>query len=142
VEAGALRALSAALGKAGPAASAEELQGIIYDVGRAIPRYQDPAAKGATPDKPGVSSAGSAPSIRCCWARSAGPDSAAFIELYGIDNTRKLIERAVGRRAGREGRVDSADTRGAGVSGRTACAFADDRPEQRPVALRPKSLAR
>ena len=51
------RRLSDALGKARPEATAEELQGILYDVGRAIPRYQDPNAKGATPEKPGVSSA-------------------------------------------------------------------------------------
>jgi lysyl-tRNA synthetase class 1 len=95
VEAGALRALSAALGKAGPAASAEELQGIIYDVGRAIPRYQDPAAKGATPDKPGVSSAWFGAIYQVLLGEERGPRFGSFIELYGIDNTRKLIERAV-----------------------------------------------
>ena len=95
VEAGALRALSAALGKACPTASAEELQGIIYDVGRAIPRYQDPAAKGATPDKPGVSSAWFGAIYQVLLGEERGPRFGSFIELYGIDNTRKLIERAV-----------------------------------------------
>ena len=57
VEAQALRALSDALAKAPPGAGAEALQGILYDVGRSVPRYQDLAAKGATPDKPGVSNA-------------------------------------------------------------------------------------
>ena len=40
-----------------PSATAEELQAILYDVGRSVPRYQDPSAKGATPEKPGVSNA-------------------------------------------------------------------------------------
>ncbi len=38
---------------------------------------------------------GSAPSTRCCWARSAGPRFGSFIELYGVENTRKLIEKAL-----------------------------------------------
>jgi len=80
---------------AGPAASAEELQGIIYDVGRAIPRYQDPAAKGATPDKPGVSSAWFGAIYQVLLGEERGPRFGSFIELYGIDNTRKLIERAL-----------------------------------------------
>ena len=57
VEARALRALSAALAKVPPDAKAEDLQRVLYDVGRSIPRYQDPNAKGATPEKPGVSNA-------------------------------------------------------------------------------------
>ena len=58
VEAGALaRAVGRARQGAARAPAAEELQGILYDVGRAVPRYQDPNAKGATPDKPGVSNA-------------------------------------------------------------------------------------
>ena len=77
VEAAALRALADALGKASPKATAEELQGILYDVGRTVPRYQDPNAKGATPDKPGVSNAWFNAIYRCCWARSAGPALAA-----------------------------------------------------------------
>ena len=94
-EADALRALSAALGKAGSTASAEELQGIIYDVGRTIARYQDPNAKGATPDKPGVSNAWFGTIYQVLLGEERGPRFGSFVELYGIDNTRKLIERAV-----------------------------------------------
>jgi lysyl-tRNA synthetase, class I len=94
-EAGALRALSAALAKARPTASAEELQTIIYDVGRTIPRYQDPNAKGATPDKPGVSNAWFGTIYQVLLGEERGPRFGSFVELYGIDNTRKLIERAV-----------------------------------------------
>jgi lysyl-tRNA synthetase class 1 len=95
VEAGALRALDEALAKAGPNPTAEELQGVLYDVGRAIPRYQDPNAKGATPDKPGVSSAWFNAIYQVLLGEEKGPRFGSFIELYGIDNTRKLIERAL-----------------------------------------------
>ena len=95
VEAGALRALSDALGKAGATATAEELQGIIYDVGRTVPRYQDPNAKGATPDKPGVSNAWFGTIYQVLLGEERGPRFGSFVELYGVDNTRKLIERAV-----------------------------------------------
>ncbi len=95
VEAGALRALSEALGKANPGASAEELQGIIYDVGRAIPRYQDPNAKGATPDKPGVSNAWFGTIYQVLLGEERGPRFGSFVGLYGIDNTRKLIDKAL-----------------------------------------------
>ncbi|MET0195031.1 MAG: lysine--tRNA ligase [Hyphomicrobiaceae bacterium] len=94
-EADALRALSTALGKAGATATAEELQGIIYDVGRTIPRYQDPNAKGATPDKPGVSNAWFGTIYQVLLGEERGPRFGSFVELYGVDNTRKLIERAV-----------------------------------------------
>ena len=95
VEAGALRALSAALGKAPPDAGAEELQAILYDVGRAIPRYQDPSAKGATPDKPGVSNAWFGAIYQVLLGEEKGPRFGSFIELYGVENTRKLIDRAL-----------------------------------------------
>ena len=95
VEAVALRALADALGKANPKASAEELQGILYDVGRTVPRYQDPNAKNATPDKPGVSNAWFNSIYSVLLGEERGPRFGSFIELYGIDNTRKLIDRAV-----------------------------------------------
>ena len=88
VEAAALRALQEALAKAGPKPTAEELQGILYDVGRAIPRYQDPNAKGATPDKPGVSNAWFGAIYQVLLGEERGPRFGSFIELYGVDNTR------------------------------------------------------
>jgi lysyl-tRNA synthetase, class I len=95
VEAGALRALSDALGKAGPNATAEELQGIIYDVGRTIPRYQDPNAKGATPEKPGVSNAWFNVIYAVLLGEEKGPRFGSFVELYGVEETRRLIARAL-----------------------------------------------
>jgi lysyl-tRNA synthetase class 1 len=95
VEKPALIALREALGKADPNATAEELQAIIYDVGRSVPRYQDLSAKGATPDKPGVSNAWFGAIYQVLLGEERGPRFGSFVELYGVDNTRKLIDRAV-----------------------------------------------
>jgi lysyl-tRNA synthetase class 1 len=95
VEAGALRALAEALGRARPQATAEELQAIVYDVGRAVPRYQDPSAKGATPDKPGVSNAWFGAIYAVLLGEERGPRFGSFIALYGVENTRTLIARAL-----------------------------------------------
>jgi lysyl-tRNA synthetase class 1 len=95
VEAGALRALSDALGKTPPGAKADELQSVLYDVGRAIPRYQDLAAKGATPDKPGVSNAWFGAIYQVLLGEEKGPRFGSFIELYGVENTRALIAKAL-----------------------------------------------
>ena len=95
VERGALEALSAALAQARPDAPADELQTILYDVGRSIPRYQDPAAKGATPEKPGVSNAWFNAIYEVLLGESKGPRFGSFIELYGVAETRALIGKAL-----------------------------------------------
>ena len=74
---------------------AEELQGMLYDVGRSIPRYQDPNAKGATPDKPGVSNAWFGAIYQVLLGEERGPRFGSFIELYGVENTRALIAKAL-----------------------------------------------
>ena len=75
--------------------TAEELQIILYDVGRAIPRYQDLNAKGATPEKPGVSNAWFGAIYQVLLGEEQGPRFGSFIELYGVENTRALIEKAL-----------------------------------------------
>jgi lysyl-tRNA synthetase class 1 len=95
VERGALMRLSEALAKARPKASAEELQTILYDVGRTVPRYQDLTAKGATPEKPGVSNAWFGAIYEVLLGESKGPRFGSFIELYGIKETRELIAKAL-----------------------------------------------
>ena len=95
VEREALQTLSDALAKAEPGATAETLQTIVYDVGRAIPRYQDPNAKGATPERPGVSNAWFNTIYEVLLGESRGPRFGGFIELYGIPETRALIDRAL-----------------------------------------------
>ena len=84
-----------ALAKVPPSAKADELQGVLYDVGRAIPRYQDPAAKGATPDKPGVSNAWFGAIYQVLLGEERGPRFGSFVELYGVENTRALIAKAL-----------------------------------------------
>lgn len=95
VETEALRTLSEALGKAPPGATAEELQTIIYDVGRAIPRYQDFDAKGATPERPGVSNAWFNAIYSVLLGEEKGPRFGSFVALYGVPETRALIDKAL-----------------------------------------------
>ena len=90
-----MQALSDALAKVPPSAKADELQGVLYDVGRAVPRYQDSAAKGATPDKPGVSNAWFGAIYQVLLGEERGPRFGSFIELYGVENTRALIAKAL-----------------------------------------------
>lgn len=95
VERAALTALSDALAKAPSGASAEDLQAIIYDVGRAVPRYQDFEAKNATPEKPGVSNAWFNSIYEILLGESKGPRFGSFIALYGVAETRALIASAL-----------------------------------------------
>ncbi len=95
VERAALQALSDALGKAPAGANAQDLMTIIYDIGRAVPRYQDLNAKGATPEKPGVSNAWFNAIYQVLLGEEKGPRFGSFVELYGIENTRRLIADAL-----------------------------------------------
>ncbi len=95
VEREALTRLSDALVEAPPGASPDDLQGIVYDVGRATPRYQDPDAKNATPDRPGVSQAWFSAIYQVLFGEERGPRFGSFVALYGVDETRDLIARAL-----------------------------------------------
>ncbi len=95
VERAALTALSDAIGKAAPDASAEELQGLLYDVGRAVSRYQDLTAKAATPERPGVSNAWFNAIYEVLLGEPKGPRFGSFIALYGIPETQALIAKAL-----------------------------------------------
>ncbi|MGQ0456095.1 MAG: lysine--tRNA ligase [Hyphomicrobium sp.] len=91
----ALQKLSAALANAPKGANADELQTIVYDVGRSVPRYQDFEAKGATPDRPGVSRAWFKTIYEILLGESEGPRFGSFIALYGVEETRALIAKAL-----------------------------------------------
>ena len=95
-ERAALEILSAALATLPKNASAEDIQALLYDVGRNIPRYQDMKAKGATPERPGVSNDWFAMLYRVLLGESRGPRFGSFIALYGIEETRALIAQALG----------------------------------------------
>jgi lysyl-tRNA synthetase class 1 len=94
-ERAALQTLSDALAKAPAGANAQDLQGIIYDVGRSVPRYQDLTAKGATPERPGVSNAWFNTIYQVLLGEEKGPRFGSFVELYGVENTRRLIADAL-----------------------------------------------
>jgi lysyl-tRNA synthetase class 1 len=94
-ETAALNALSKALDTANTDATAEDLQAIIYDVGRAVPRYQDFNAKNATPERPGVSNAWFNTIYEVLLGEEKGPRFGSFVQVYGIKETRALIDKAL-----------------------------------------------
>ena len=95
VERGALLALSDALARLPEGATPEEAQAEVYNVGRAVPRYQDLAAKGATPERPGVSQAWFNALYEVLLGEPKGPRFGSFAALYGVENTRALIGKAL-----------------------------------------------
>ncbi len=94
-ERAALLQLSDRLASLPKSASAEEIQTALYDIARPIPRYQDFAAKGATPERPGVSNEWFNMLYQVLLGESRGPRFGSFIALYGIEETRKLIADAL-----------------------------------------------
>ena len=76
-------------------ASAEDIQHALYDIARPIPRYQDMNAKGATPERPGVSNEFFNMIYAVLLGEERGPRLGSFIALYGIEETRALIAKAL-----------------------------------------------
>ncbi len=95
VERDALSQVSAKLAALPAGASAEEIQKVLYDIARAIARYQDLKAKGATPERPGVSSEWFNMIYAVLLGEERGPRLGSFIALYGIAETRALIAKAL-----------------------------------------------
>ncbi len=95
VERDALAKLSAALAALPAGASAEDIQAALYDVARPIGRYQNLAAKGATPERPGVSNDWFAMLYQVLLGEEKGPRFGSFVALYGVGETRELIARAL-----------------------------------------------
>lgn len=95
VEREALTGLDRALADLSPQASGDDIQTAVYDVGRSIERYQDPDAKGATPERPGVSLAWFNMLYQVLLGAERGPRFGPFVALYGVDETRELIRRAL-----------------------------------------------
>ena len=95
VERGALEAVSAKLAELPARASAEEIQHALYDIARPIPRYQDLNAKGATPERPGVSNDFFNMVYAVLLGEERGPRLGSFVALYGIEETRALIAKAL-----------------------------------------------
>jgi lysyl-tRNA synthetase class 1 len=95
VEAEALAKLDAMLAGLPAGATAEEIQTALYDVARPIPRYQDLKAKGATPERPGVSNDWFNMLYRVLLGENRGPRFGSFVALYGVAETRTLIAAAL-----------------------------------------------
>jgi len=95
VEHATLESVSTKLAGLPPGATAEEIQHALYDIGRAIPRYQDLNAKGATAERPGVSSEFFAMIYAVLLGEERGPRFGSFVALYGVDETRALIAKAL-----------------------------------------------
>jgi lysyl-tRNA synthetase class 1 len=89
-----LEALSARLGALPAGADGEAIQSAALDVARAIPRYQDHAKK-SPEGGPGVSAAFFQMIYQVLIGQERGPRFGTFASLYGIEETRALIARAL-----------------------------------------------
>ena len=90
-----MRDVSAKLAELPSGASAEEIQHALYDIARPIPRYQDLKAKGASPERPGVSNDFFNMVYAVLLGEERGPRLGSFIALYGLEETRALIAEAL-----------------------------------------------
>ena len=95
VERAAIAALAARIGALPADATAEAIQEAVYDVARAVPRYQDLKAKGATPERPGVSNAWFNALYQILLGEERGPRFGSFAAIYGLANTQKLLQDAL-----------------------------------------------
>ena len=76
-------------------ATAETIQTALYDVARAVPRYQDLNAKNATPERPGVSNDFFNMLYEVLLGEKRGPRFGSFVALYGVAETQALIAKAL-----------------------------------------------
>ena len=90
----ALSGLSNALARIGPQADGEAIQNAALDVARALPRYQDHAKK-SPEGGPGVSVAFFQMIYQILLGQERGPRFGSFAALYGTEETRALIDRAL-----------------------------------------------
>lgn len=94
VEVAALRALADKLGTLPEGASGEAIQNAALDVARSIDRYQDHTKK-SPEGGPGVSVAFFQMIYQVLIGQERGPRFGSFAALYGVANTRALIEKGV-----------------------------------------------
>jgi lysyl-tRNA synthetase class 1 len=95
VERGVLSQLSSKLAQLPKDVRVGEIQHALYDIARPIPRYQDNSAKGATTARPGVSNEFFNMVYAVLLGENRGPRLGSFIAIYGLDETRKLIDKAL-----------------------------------------------
>jgi lysyl-tRNA synthetase, class I len=85
-------------------ATPEALQEELYNIGRSIPRYQDFKAKTATSERPGVSGDWFNAIYQILLGEPRGPRFGSFIALFGLAETRALIEKALKGELVKQGR--------------------------------------
>ena len=83
VERDALLEVSARLAEM-PTNATSEIEHALDDIARPIPRYQDLYAKGATPERPGVSNDFFNMVYAVLLGQERGPRLGSFIALYGL----------------------------------------------------------
>ncbi len=93
--------MSAKLAALAAEASAEEIQHALYDIARPIPRYQDMSAKGATPERPGVSNEFFNMIYAVLLGEERGPRLGSFIALYGDRGDARADRQGAGGGVGR-----------------------------------------
>jgi lysyl-tRNA synthetase, class I len=95
VERSILMQISSKLSQLPANVSADQIQHALYDIARPVPRYQDHSAKGATVERPGVSNEFFNMIYAVLLGEDRGPRLGSFIAIYGLDETRKLIDKAL-----------------------------------------------
>jgi lysyl-tRNA synthetase class 1 len=93
-ERGALSDLAAALAGHVGSTDADALQAIVYEIGRT--HFPDMSGKSKSPDgRPGVSQAWFGSIYNVLLGEARGPRFGSFIALYGVAETRALIQKAL-----------------------------------------------
>jgi lysyl-tRNA synthetase, class I len=95
VERSVLIQISSRLSQLSANASADQIQHALYDIARPVPRYQDHSARGATATRPGVLNEFFNMIYAVLLGEDQGPRLGSFIAIYGLDETRKLIDKAL-----------------------------------------------
>ena len=78
-------------------ASVEDIQNVVYEIGRREP-FLDPAKKGKD-GRPGVSLDWFNMLYQVLLGQEKGPRFGSFVAVYGIDNTVAMIDGALARSA-------------------------------------------
>jgi lysyl-tRNA synthetase class 1 len=95
----ALAALRDALSQLPVSATAEQIQDVVYEIGRRPP-FLDTSGKGKTKDgKPGVSLEWFNMLYHVLLGQEKGPRFGSFVAVYGIENTVGMIDGALARSA-------------------------------------------